>query len=448
MVKTYVRENVPLSRFGVLVAQLESIVASAAQQPPEPLLCFDLLSDLISAIDEEPKESILLWQRKCEEALYSLLILGARRPVRHLASVVMARIIFKGDTISVYSRVSSLQGFLSDGKRNEPHKIAGIAQCLGELYQHFGRRITSGLLETTMIAAKLIRFNEDFVRQEALHLLQNALEGSGGTAAASAYTEAFRLITRVGIGDKSFIVRIAAARCLKAFASIGGPGLGVGELDNSASFCVKALEDPIASVRDAFAEALGLLLALGMNPEAQVQPRGKGPFPPAKKLEGGLHRHLSLPFSKANGPRLKEIRVSLTLSWVFFLQAIRLRYLHPDTGLQDFALQVMDVLRVDTSVDAHSLACVLYILRVGITDQMTEPTQRNFLVFLGNQLQSEDASPSMKIACLRTLSYTLKTLGEVRSHPSLRKYLTARLLLLFLILHNLYALKLLCHCAH
>ncbi|XP_008459469.1 protein SWEETIE isoform X1 [Cucumis melo] len=415
MVKTYVRENVPLSRFGVLVAQLESIVASAAQQPPEPLLCFDLLSDLISAIDEEPKESILLWQRKCEEALYSLLILGARRPVRHLASVVMARIISKGDTISVYSRVSSLQGFLSDGKRNEPHKLAGIAQCLGELYQHFGRRITSGLLETTIIAAKLIRFNEDFVRQEALHLLQNALEGSGGTAAASAYTEAFRLITRVGIGDKSFIVRIAAARCLKAFANIGGPGLGVGELDSSASFCVKALEDPIASVRDAFAEALGLLLALGMNPEAQVQPRGKGPFPPAKKLEGGLHRHLSLPFSKANAPRLKEIRVSLTLSWVFFLQAIRLRYLHPDTGLQDFALQVMDVLRVDTSVDAHSLACVLYILRVGITDQMTEPTQRNFLVFLGNQLQSEDASPSMKIACLRTLSYTLKTLGEVPS---------------------------------
>ncbi|XP_038891104.1 protein SWEETIE isoform X2 [Benincasa hispida] len=415
MVKTYVRENVPLSRFGVLVAQLESIVASAAQQPPDPLLCFDLLSDLISAIDEEPKESILLWQRKCEEALYSLLSLGARRPVRHLASVVMARIISKGDTISVYSRVSSLQGFLSDGKRNEPHKIAGIAQCLGELYQHFGRRITSGLLETTIIAAKLIRFNEDFVRLEALRLLQNALEGSGGTAAASAYTEAFRLITRVGIGDKSFIVRIAAARCLKAFANIGGPGLGIGELDNSASFCVKALEDPISSVRDAFAEALGLLLALGMNPEAQVQPRGKGPFPPAKKLEGGLHRHLSLPFSKANGPRLKEIRVSLTLSWVFFLQAIRLRYLHPDTGLQDFALQVMEVLRADTSVDAHALACVLYILRVGITDQMTEPTQRNFLVFLGKQLQSEDASPSMKIACLRTLSYTLKTLGEVPS---------------------------------
>lgn len=44
-----------LSRFGVLVAQLESIVASAAHKPPDALLCFDLLSDLIAAIEEEPK---------------------------------------------------------------------------------------------------------------------------------------------------------------------------------------------------------------------------------------------------------------------------------------------------------------------------------------------------------------------------------------------------------
>ncbi|KAG6716276.1 hypothetical protein I3842_04G041200 [Carya illinoinensis] len=413
MAKKYVRETMPLSRFGVLVAQLESIAASAAQQPPEPLLCFDLLSDLISAIDEEPKESILLWQRKCEDALYSLLILGARRPVRHLASVAMARIIFKGDAISIYSRASSLQGFLSDGKKSEPQRVAGAAQCLGELYKHFGRRITSGLLETTIIVTKLIKFHEEFVRQEALYMLQNALEGSGGSAASSAYTEAFRLIMRFAVGDKSFVCRIAAARCLKAFAHIGGPGLGVGELDNAASYCVKALEDPISSVRDAFAEALGSLLALGMNPDAQVQPRGKVPSPPAKKLEGGLQRHLALPFRKASGGRSKDVRVGLTLSWVFFLQAIRLKYLQPDSELQNFALQVMDMLCADTSVDAHALACVLYILRVGVTDQMMEPTQRSFLVFLGKQLQSADASPSMKISALRTLSYTLKTLGEV-----------------------------------
>ncbi|KHN17324.1 HEAT repeat-containing protein 5B [Glycine soja] len=346
-------EAAPLSRSGVLVAQLESIVASAVHKSPEPLLCFDLLSDLISAIDEDTKENILLWQRRCEDALYSLLVFGARRPVRHLASVAMAKVICKGDTISIYSRASSLQGFLSDGKRSEPLKIAGAAQCLGELYKHFGRRITSGLPETTSIATKLMKSNEEFVRQEALYMLRNALEGSGGSAASTAYSEAFRLIMRSATGDKSFAVRIAAARCLKAFASIGGPGLGVAELDNSASYCVKA--DPVSSVRDAFAETLGSLLALGMNPEAQVQPRGKGPLPQAKKLEGGLQKHLILAFTKASGVKSRVIRVGLTLAWVFFLQVIRIKYLFPDSELQNFALQIMEMLRAENSVDAHAL---------------------------------------------------------------------------------------------
>uniref|UniRef100_A0A6N2KGI2 Uncharacterized protein n=1 Tax=Salix viminalis TaxID=40686 RepID=A0A6N2KGI2_SALVM len=95
-----------------------------------------------------------------------------------------------------------------------------------------------------------------------------------------------------------------------------------------------------------------------MNPEAQVQPRGKGPFPPAKKLEGGLQRHLALPFTKVSGTRLKDVRIGITLSWVYFLQAIRLKYLHPDSELQQYALQVMEMLRPDTSVDAHALVFV------------------------------------------------------------------------------------------
>lgn len=70
-------------------------------------------------------------------------------------------------------------------------------------------------------------------------MLRNALEGSDGNGSFPAYAEAFRIIMKLGVGDKSFIVRKAAARCLKAFANIGGPGLGVGELENSASHCVK-----------------------------------------------------------------------------------------------------------------------------------------------------------------------------------------------------------------
>ncbi|KAL9230110.1 hypothetical protein vseg_005500 [Gypsophila vaccaria] len=412
MAKKSVEPPPPLSRFAVVVAQLESIVASAAQQPPDPLLCFDLLSDLISAILDEPKDSILLCQRKCEDALFSLLVLGARRPVRHLASIAMAKIIARGDPISIYSRASSLQGFLSDGKRSEAQRVTGAAQCLGELYRLFGRKITSGFPETASIASKLMKYNEEYVRKEALYMLQNAMEGCGGTAVTTAYTEAFRLIMRFGANDKSYIVRIAAARCLKAFADIGGPGVGPSELENAASTCVKAFNDSISPVRDAFAEALGSVLALVMNPEAQVQPRGKA-HAPGKKVEGSLQRHLVSPFVKASGVRPRELRISVTLAWVSFLQALLLKYLRPDSDLQDFAAQVMDMLQVDTSVDAHAQACVLYILRVGVVDQMTEPTQRSFLVVLGKQLQSPDSSSLVKVAALRTLTYTFKTLGEV-----------------------------------
>jgi hypothetical protein len=48
-------DPIPLSRFGALVAQLGSVVASARQKPPDVLLCFDLLSKLSSALDEAPK---------------------------------------------------------------------------------------------------------------------------------------------------------------------------------------------------------------------------------------------------------------------------------------------------------------------------------------------------------------------------------------------------------
>lgn len=37
---------------------------------------------------------------------------------------------------------------------------AGVVQCLGELYHHFGRRILSGFLETVNIVSKLLKFSE------------------------------------------------------------------------------------------------------------------------------------------------------------------------------------------------------------------------------------------------------------------------------------------------
>lgn len=88
-------------------------------------------------------------------------MLGARRPVRHLASVAMAKIILKGDSISIYSRASSLQGFLSDGKRSEAQKVAGSYICsflyIMDIY----------LFANSQISLRLFLF---FLKQE-LHIL-------------------------------------------------------------------------------------------------------------------------------------------------------------------------------------------------------------------------------------------------------------------------------------
>ncbi|XP_044958991.1 protein SWEETIE isoform X1 [Hordeum vulgare subsp. vulgare] len=408
-------EPIPLSRFGALVAQLESVVASARQKPPDALLCFDLLSELSSALDEAPKDTIQLWQRKCEDALQSLLVFGACRPVRRLASSAMGRIIQKGDAISVYSRASTLQGWLVDVKRADPMACAGAAQCLGEIYRLFGRKITAGLIETSNIVAKLMKYHEDFVRQDALLLLENALEGSGGGGSGAAYLEAFRIIMRGGISDKSYIVRVAAARCLKAFANIGGPGLGMAELDTSMSCCVKGLEDNVSGVRDSFAEALGAILALAVNPDAQVTKGGKKQNVSAKKFDDGIQKHLILPFVKANGANAKKLRVGLSLSWVFFLQMIHMKYGTLDSELQNYAVQVMEILQGNGSPDPHALACVLYVLRVGFADQMTEPTQGEFLVFLGRKLESSNYTAPTRVATFRILSYLFRSLGEVPS---------------------------------
>ncbi|KAK1288938.1 hypothetical protein QJS10_CPB19g01586 [Acorus calamus] len=133
--------------------------------------------------------------------------------------------------------------------------------------------------------------------------------------------------------------------------------------------------------------------------------------------------------------------------------ALRHKYLLPDGDLSNYALQVMDMLQGNSFVDAHAtvtgtwfimdcfnaswsckyvknkeaygnafqrsgflkwnMACVLYILRVGVADQMAEIAQRNLLVLLAKQLESNNFLPPKGVAVLRLLSYLLTTLGEV-----------------------------------
>ncbi|KAJ7552272.1 hypothetical protein O6H91_06G048200 [Diphasiastrum complanatum] len=403
-----------LLKLEVLVAQLESLVVLAAQQPPDPLICFDLLSDLLSTLKEDSKEAILRCQRKCENSLQSLIFLGVRPPVRRLAAAALVQLFEKGDTISIYSRASSLQGWLLDSKKVETSSLIGAAQLLGALYRFYGQKLNSGLSETSSIVTKLMKLPELAARHAALQLLQAAIEGSGGGGTQPAYSEALRVITRLGATDKSPTIRAAAACCLRALAESGGPGLVAGVLETCALLCVKALEDPAQPVRDSFAAALGALLAIDLNPQLQVLSKNKEPVSlTAKTLEGGLKKHLIVPFIRASGPRVRDVRFGLTMAWVAFLQ--RVHVTHSDFELAEFAMQALSMLASSFkgSIDTHAQACVMYILRVGIVEQMGEPAQKDLIDLLTKQLSSADNSPSMLVVVLRTLSHLLTILGEV-----------------------------------
>lgn len=81
-----------------------------------------------------------------------------------------------------------------------------------------------------------------------------------------------------------------------------------------------------------------------------------------------------------------DIRVFLCVflisAWNFILQAIHLKYLHPDSELHNFALQVMEMLRVDTSVDAQALVCFLAYLQLQLYGGMFNDVKVCIVQFL------------------------------------------------------------------
>ena len=116
-----------------------SATTSARKQPLGAHLCFPLLSELISAIEEEPKETVLHWQNKCKNALLLFLVKEPLRSVRHLASLAMEKIFEKGGSTPTQSRGRSLQGLQAESKRS------GTLPCAREAITPRRRWPTSGM---------------------------------------------------------------------------------------------------------------------------------------------------------------------------------------------------------------------------------------------------------------------------------------------------------------
>ena len=92
----------------------------AAGFGPYYMLLQKLDATVLSTRIDEVKE----YQRRCEDALIDILLSGAPPPVRRLICGILSKMYAVGDSLPLYSRVSSLQLFLGTKEAFESKKTS------------------------------------------------------------------------------------------------------------------------------------------------------------------------------------------------------------------------------------------------------------------------------------------------------------------------------------
>eukprot|EP00731_Ephydatia_muelleri_P027892 Em0019g765a len=189
-------------------------------------------------------------------------------------------------------------------------------ECLGALFEHHGRMAGSLFLETMQLFLKALKVQE--YRAEILNAMGCVVVGLG-TSSSSVQKEIYKSI-RTGLGDKSMLVRSAAAKCGIQLAKCS-TFLYSQELDAISNSCLKALEGSNYEVRCSVAAFLGTLVSLTQKP-LPPSLKGKLKLPSLEEalliLSNGFIRGASM-FMKAGGADLlktgtasREVRVGIT----------------------------------------------------------------------------------------------------------------------------------------
>ncbi len=204
---TFVDEEEALS-FNVWVAELELLVGNArGNRRVDPIYSFELLQKLQGSIRRSERAQLQSYQRKCEDALTIVLLKGAPPPVRssdtwcsaqieimktlivlpkmlsasdcttfskrlislltcgackvrQLVAGCLVSLYLKGDTLPLYSRISSLQQFLSSKEafsQSLPKQpCLGCLECLAALSTSLSNQIVSSLPGTMAVAVKQV----------------------------------------------------------------------------------------------------------------------------------------------------------------------------------------------------------------------------------------------------------------------------------------------------
>eukprot|EP00884_Botryococcus_braunii_P001693 jgi/Botrbrau1/11524/Bobra.0393s0003.2 len=439
----YVDEEEVLG-FHIWVAELELLVGnSKGQKRADPYACFELLQKLLVTIDQSDSKRVREYQRKCEAALHELLLKGAHPPIRRLISSCFVKLYNVGDSLPLYGRISSLQAFLGSkdaAGRGEETARLGCLQCLAALCFAHGQRLGSSLPESLALAIKYVgKAYDGATRAQALLLMAAVVEGAGAfdRNALALQSDAMKAAIRAAKDNGDLATKVAAARVLQSIARAGGASFwaqGGSGYEESLRLSISQLDDVSKAVGDAYATVLGELAACRASVAAQQAVAAEKR--PARKTQLGrligdaFNACLRTPFVDAASNDRKRACTTLAQGWLAYIAAQQRGDQGDENVLVDLALQALEMLgniqkgqgppdgelgqAISNGELPHAQACILYILRVGVIEQLGEQGQRRFL----EQLATLAATPlgshvPLGIATLEAIGLLLEVVGEI-----------------------------------
>eukprot|EP00198_Chlamydomonas_reinhardtii_P002746 XP_001692082.1 predicted protein [Chlamydomonas reinhardtii] len=395
--------------FPVFIAELELLVGNSKRGKPDGVQLLELLQKLLATIPRTDKAVVKQHQRQCEAMLYDVLAHGIGAAVRRLIFDCFCSLYAHGDSISIYTRVNSLQTYLSSKEgmsRSTAEDIrVGLLDLLAHLYGAYGRMLANSALESVNIASRTVSKsgNQTAVRCAALRLAGAAVRGLNplDRSAPAVQGEAWNLLQR-NAKDRTTeeAVRDAAFRALGELASASRSAAAAEALSAEKRPAKKAAAERVVSgcVRAALVAPL-IDAALHGRREACLGMSGAW-----MAYVGSLARHRAGHDHTADLMEVAAVLVGAVgeagrMSAEARAASAPEQHLELGAGLAGGELPALQ-------------ACALYVLRRGVMCALAEAGQRKLLERLANTLDKRLATPAA-VVTLEALATLLEAVGEV-----------------------------------
>ncbi|KAG2435720.1 hypothetical protein HXX76_006917 [Chlamydomonas incerta] len=439
--------------FPVFIAELELLVGNSKRGKPDGVQLLELLQKLLATIPRTDKAVVKQHQRQCEAMLYDVLAHGIGAAVRRLIFDCFCSLYAHGDSISIYTRVNSLQTYLSSKEgmsRSTAEDIrVGLLDLLAHLYGAYGRMLASSALESVNIASRTVSKsgNQTAVRCAALRLAAAAVRGLNplDRSAPAVQGEAWNMLQRNAKDRTTEEVRAGCLALLGAVCGAGGAALwreGAYSAEEALRLCLAASEDPVQAVRDAAFRALGELASASRGSAAadalSAEKRPAKKAAAERVISGCVRAALVTPLIDAAVHGRREACLGMSGAWMAYVGALaRHREGHDHTAdLMEVAAVLVGAVgeagRMSAEARAASApeqhlelgaglaggelpplqACALYVLRRGVMSALAEAGQRKLLERLANTLDKRLATPAA-VVTLEALATLLEAVGEV-----------------------------------